>query len=103
MKKILLALVVLVGVAGCNSYKNALKYLESKCPDSSIVRQADGSYKISVHCTALYNTDKVKQYLPVGKVTYDVSEAELTIVGVSKDSIPQITAILQEIAKGIRK
>lgn len=93
----------LLSFSGCNTQRQATKFIQDKCADSSIQKQAEGSYKISIHCTELYNTAKVKEYLPVGKIEYNVSEGELSIVGVSRDSIPQILDILRAIQKGIRK
>ena len=105
MKRIitLLTIAILFFGTGCNAYKNAVKYLNEKCHDSTITKQEDGSYKVSIHCTDLYATAKVKEYLPTGKVEYNVSEAELTIVGVSRDSVPDVVNILKEIAKGLKK
>lgn len=103
MKKVILFFSICVSMASCNAYKNAVKYLNEKCHDSTITKQADGSYRVAIHCTDLYATAKVKEYLPTGKVEYNVSEAELIIIGVSKDSIPDVVNILKSIANGIKK
>ena len=103
MKKAFLFLTIAIALSACNATKKATDFLKTKCADSSIVKQEDGSYKVSVHCVDLYATEKVKEYLPVGKVEYNISEAELSIVGVSKDSVPDVMNILKEIAKGIKK
>lgn len=103
MKKILLLLSILVMVSACNTSQKAANFIQEKCPDSSIQKQPDGSYKISIHCTDLYATAKVKEYLPVGKIEYNVSEAELSIVGVSRDSIPNVLDILKAIQRGVKK
>lgn len=102
MRTIILFLTMAL-VTGCNVSQKAADFLKTKCADSSIVKQADGSYKVSVHCVSLYATDKVKEYLPVGKVLYNISDAELTIVGVSKDSVPDVLNILKSIANGVKK
>jgi hypothetical protein len=103
MRKIITILTIAVALSACNATKKATDFLKSKCADSSITKQEDGSYKVSVHCTDLYATDKVKQYLPVGKVEYNISEAELSITGISKDSVPDVMNILKQIAKGVKK
>lgn len=103
MKKILFFLSLTAALGSCKSYQNALKYLKEKCHDSTITKQFDGSYKVSIHCTDLYATAKVKEYLPVGKVSYDVSEAELSITGISRDSVPDVVNILKSIANGIKR
>lgn len=103
MKKFILFLTITIALSSCNAYKSALKYLNEKCHDSTITKQLDGSYKVSIHCTDLYATAKVKEYLPVGKVTYNVSEAELSITGISRDSVPDVVNILKGIANGIKK
>jgi len=103
MRKIILFLFIAVALSGCNATKKATDFLKTKCANSSVVKQEDGSYKVSVECVNLYPTENVKQYLPVGKVTYNISEAELSIYGVSKDSIPDVINILKAIANGIKK
>lgn len=103
MKNFLLFISIAVLLSACNATQKATDFLKSKCADSSITKQEDGSYKVSVHCVNLYATDKVKEYLPIGKVEYNISEAELSVVGVSKDSIPDVVNILKAIAKGIKK
>lgn len=103
MKKLLTIAFAIVLISGCNTTKKATDFLKSKCADSSVIKQADGSYKISVKCVNLYETAKVKEYLPVGKVEYNISEAELSIVGISRDSVPDVVNILKSIANGIRK
>lgn len=105
MKNIFLFLFVTGALllAGCNASKKAADFFNTKCPGSSFVKQADGSYKVSVKCVDLYDTEAVKKYISEGKIQYDVVNAELYITGVSNDSIPDVLNILKAVVKGIKK
>ena len=105
MKKLLLFAVIAatVTISSCSTQKKAEVFLKSKCPDSGIVRQSDGTFRLSISCTNLYKTEEIKKYLSEGKISYDAVNAELYISGVSNDSIPNVLAILKSIAKGVKK
>jgi uncharacterized lipoprotein YajG len=102
MKTIFL-FIALLTVASCNTSKNFAAFVKDKCADSSITKNENGTYTLSVSCVDLYKTEEVKKYLQEGKVCYDVANAELHVTGVSKDSIPDIFKLLKLISKGAKK
>jgi len=90
-------------IGACNATKQATKFVQTHCPDSSIKANEDGTFTVSISCENLYNTEQLQKYILSGKITYDVANAELLVTGVSKQSVPDIMAILKAIIQGVKK
>jgi hypothetical protein len=106
MKKLLIAvlsLFIITSLPSCNATKKATDFVHKHCPDSSIKANDDGTFTVSISCENLYNTEQLQKYIVSGKITYDVANAELHVTGVSKQSVPDIMAILKAIVSGVKK
>jgi len=99
----ILSLFIIASLPSCNATKKATAFVKEHCPDSSIKANQDGTYTVSISCENLYNTEQLQKYIVSGRITYDVANAELHVTGVSKQSVPDILAILKAIVSGVKK
>jgi hypothetical protein len=106
MKTIIIAVLsafILSFMPSCNATKKATDFVQKHCPDSKITANEDGTFTVSISCETLYNTEQLQKYIVSGRITYDVANAELLVTGVSKQSVPDIMAILKAIISGVKK
>jgi len=99
----ILSAFILSFMPSCNATKKATAFVQKHCPDSSIKANDDGTFTVSISCENLYNTEQLQKYIVSGRITYDVANAELLVTGVSKQSVPDIMAILKAIVSGVKK
>jgi len=99
----ILSAFILSFMPSCNATKKATAFVQKHCPDSSIKANDDGTFTVSISCENLYNTEQLQKYIVSGKIVYDVANAELHVTGVSKQSVPDILAILKAIVSGVKK
>lgn len=102
MKKVLVFIALAAVLSACNTQQKVTTYFKKHCPNSSITKLNDGSYKVEVKCENLYDTVDLKKYIQKGIVTYDFAGATVSGLVVSKDSIPDIYTILKKISKGVK-
>jgi hypothetical protein len=101
MKK-LIALIAIVSATMIISSCKAIANLKEKCPESKVEKLDDGRYKSTVKCTHLYATEELKKYASEGSICYDWLNGELYAVTTSRDSIPNLSVILQKVAKAVK-
>ena len=106
MRTIIIAAIsafILSFMPSCNATKKATDFVQKHCPDSRITANDNGTFTVSISCENLYNTEQLQKYIVSGRITYDVANAELLVTGVSKQSVPDIMAILKAIMQGVKK
>lgn len=106
MRTIIIAVLsafILSFMPSCNATKKATDFVQKHCPDSRITANDNGTFTVSISCENLYNTEQLQKYIVSGRITYDVANAELLVTGVSKQSVPDIMAILKAIIAGVKK
>ena len=102
MKHLLLAIIA-VTIASCNTTSKVQSYFTEHCPNSKVTKLYDGSYRVTVECSNLYDTTEIKKYVDYGRVQYDFVGAKVSGTVISKDSIPDMYSILVKISKGIKR
>lgn len=103
LKKILPFLFALVLISSCNLTKKATDFYNAKCGGSYIKQRPDGRYDVNIKCSNLYNAAGVQKYISSGSINFDIANSTLSITGVSKDSLPNVIGIAEEIVKGLKK
>lgn len=102
MKNLFFTLAVLLTVSSCKVNQQVTDFYKTHCPESKVVKLLDGKYRVILKCSGLYNTVEIKKYVSEGKITFDFTNAELSGVVVSADSVPNMVNILKGIAKGVK-
>jgi uncharacterized lipoprotein YmbA len=103
MKRFLLFALLAVTLAACNTTQTVTNYFTTHCPESTVLKQPDGTFKVYLKCTELYDTTEIAKYLTEGRITYDFRQASFTGTVTSADSIPDMQKILTAIVKGVKK
>ena len=103
MKKLFAFALLTAVLASCNTSSKVTAYFKENCPESSVKKQPNGTYKVYLKCTGLYDTAEISKYLNEGRIAFDFRKAEITGTVNSSDSIPDLQKILSSISKGIKK